>query len=63
MKSPYIALRDCVITGAPRPLKTDDRVMLSERQARYPLIRGWIQPETPEVPKPAPKPAKRGRKG
>lgn len=62
MKTPYIALRDCVITGAPRPLKTDDRVMLSERQARYPLIRGWIQSAPPDAPKPAQKPAKRGRK-
>ncbi len=51
MKNDYIVLKDCVITGHPRPLREGDRLTLSARAAKYPLIRGWIgREETEEAP-------------
>lgn len=55
MKQPYIALRDCVITGLPRPVRHGERVELGRRAAKHPLIRGWIKPA------PAPPAADAGR--
>ena len=51
----FIALRDCVIAGHPPPLRHGDRLTLSARAAKYPLIRGWIErapaaEETEEAP-------------
>ncbi len=44
----YIATRNCVITGQPRPVRTGQRITLSERAARYPDLRGWIEPAPAE---------------
>lgn len=60
----FVALRDCVITGHPRPVRHGDRLTLSARAAKYPLIRGWIErappdEETDEAPA---KPARRKRR-
>ena len=70
MKQPYIAQRDCVITGLARPVRHGERVALTRRAAKYPLIRGWIAPAPAPAPEPSEKPApaprarrKRNRKG
>ena len=61
----FIASRDCVITGHAGIVRKGDRVSLSARAAKYPRLKGWIepapapkrgkddgaQPQTPRAPK------------
>ena len=49
MKQQFIAQQDCVITGVERPVRYGDRVALTARAAKYPLIRGWIAPAPAEA--------------
>lgn len=51
----FIAKRDCLITGHPGIVREGDRISLSRRAARYPRLKGWIQPAP--VASPAPEPA------
>ena len=52
MKQEFIALKDCVISGHPGIVRKGDRIALTERQAKYILLKGWIEP-APAPPKPA----------
>ena len=55
----FIALRDCVITGHAGIVREGDRVTLSPRAARYPRLKGWIEPapaQATETADPPPEP-------
>ena len=57
----FIATQDCVITGHAGPVRGGERIRLSERAARYPRLKGWIEPAPPEPAPEAPKPKPRRR--
>ena len=40
----FIARQDCVITGHAGIVREGDRVSLSARGAKYPRLKGWIEP-------------------
>ena len=53
----FIARQDCVITGHAGIVREGDRVTLSPRAARYPRLKGWIEPapaQAKETAEPAP---------
>ena len=49
----FLARQDCVIAGHPGIVRTGDRIALSPRAAKYPRLKGWIEP-APELEPPAP---------
>ena len=49
----FIARQDCVITGHAGIVRKGDRIRLSARAAKYPRLKGWIEPA------PAPKKIRR----
>lgn len=40
----FIARQDCVITGHAGVVRKGDRIQLSSRAAKYPRLKGWIEP-------------------
>lgn len=40
----FIARQDCVITGHAGIVRKGDRVQLTPRAAKYPRLKGWIEP-------------------
>ena len=40
----FIARQDCVITGHAGIARKGDRIRLSPRAAKYPRLKGWIEP-------------------
>ena len=40
----FESTRDCVITGHPGIARKGDRIALSPRAAKYPRLKGWIEP-------------------
>ena len=40
----FIARQDCVITGHAGIVREGDRLTLSPRAAKYPRLKGWIEP-------------------
>ena len=60
----FIAKQDCVITGHAGVVRKGERIRLSPRAAKYPRLKGWVEPAP--APKetggdPAPKPKEPGR--
>ena len=50
----FIAQRRCALVGHDGIVHEGERVALTERQARYYVLKGWIAPAPEDVQDPAP---------